>query len=112
MYESTQRLLNAELERGASAVGRTVRGGAARLRSISDELREKDLDGPAATAIDRGADALDEIATYLQTAGGTELIEGVRRFGSERPWTLLTGSLLLGFTGSRVVKAAGARYGA
>jgi hypothetical protein len=112
MYEDTLRLFNTELERGATAAGRTARGGAARLRSISGELRARDLDGATASAIDRGASALEGVAGYLETAGGEELLDDVRRFGRARPWTLVTGGMLLGFTGSRLLKAAGARNGA
>lgn len=104
-------LMMGQLETGSAAAGERVLKTAATLKRIAVDLRADDLGRGAAPLADRGVERLERLGTYLSKSDGTRLVADAERIGRERPWTVATSGLVLGFLGSRMLKASAARRG-
>ncbi len=110
MYREAKGFVNGELDRRSTAAGQQVNASASHLRTIADQLRGDDLGRPAASYVDQGASALEQVATYLQDSDGDKLLADAESFGKERPWAVAAAGFLVGLGISRMVKAGVAEH--
>jgi hypothetical protein len=82
---------------------------AQRLHTIADHLRQDQLAQGAANLVDRGAESVEDIGHYLESATVDSLASKAESFGRGRPLTFVTTAFALGVAGSRILKAAAAR---
>ena len=95
--------LREELGKRSTTVGQQVEATAGDLRSIGDELRKRGKEAPAKLA-EQGADRVEQLAVYLQTADGDRILADIKGFASSRPWAVVAGGASLGFLASRFLK--------
>ncbi len=98
-----------QIESRSTAASEKVLATAASLKRIAGELRGDELSQGAASLADRGAESLERLGKYLAASDGERLVMDAERFGRERPWTLATSGLVLGFIGSRMLKVSAVR---
>jgi hypothetical protein len=107
---STSRsFISAQLDSRSTQIGTTISSTAGDLRRIADELRSSETVAGSADLANRGADAIDRIGQYLQSANGDQLIADAETFARERPWAVALAALTAGFAASRVLKASSAQ---
>ena len=82
------------------------------LRAVSQSLREQGKSGPAGAA-DKIAGSAERVGSYLREKDSDALLADVEDFARRQPWAVGAGALVLGFVGSRFLKASsGRRYSA
>ncbi len=107
-----QQFVYKELEQRVAFFGLQVVSTAQRLHTIADHLRQDQLAQGAANLVDRGAESVEDIGHYLESATVDSLASKAESFGRGRPLTFVTIAFALGVAGSRILKAAAARrYG-
>src|SRR5881227_81307 len=80
------------------------------LRAVSESLREQGKSGPAGAA-DKIAGSAERVGSYLREKDSDALLADVEDFARRQPWAVGAGALVLGFVGSRFLKASsGRRY--
>lgn len=102
-------LVMGQIDSGSTAAGERVLKTAASLKRIAVELRSDEIGRNAAPLADRGVERLERLGTYLSASDGEHLVMDAERLGRDRPWTVATSGLILGFIGSRMLKASAAR---
>ncbi|GAC1491499.1 MAG: hypothetical protein NVS3B17_04440 [Vulcanimicrobiaceae bacterium] len=102
-------LVMGQIDHGSTAAGEKVLASAASLRRVAVEMRGDDITRNAAGLTERGVEALERLGSYLVGSDGERLVVDAERLGRERPWAVATSGLVLGFVGSRMLKAAAAR---
>ncbi len=102
-------LVMGQIDTGSTAAGEKVLATAASLKRVASELRTDELSRGAASLADRGVSNLERLGSYLTKSDGERLVMDAERLGREQPWTMATSGLVLGFIGSRMLKASAAR---
>lgn len=98
-----------QLDTRSSQIGETISSTAGDLRRIADELRSSETVPGSADLALRGADAIDNVGSYLQNADGDQLIADLENFARQRPWAVAVAALAGGFAVSRVLKSSSTR---
>jgi ElaB/YqjD/DUF883 family membrane-anchored ribosome-binding protein len=102
--------LRQEVDTRTTQLGERVASTAQDVRSVGEELRKQDKEGPAGLA-ERVAERAERVAEYLKNADADALQGDAESFARERPWAVIAGGLTLGFVASRLLKASsGERY--
>lgn len=97
--DSAARLAEQQKTTGA----RQLSGIAGAVHAAADQL-EQQLPG-AATYIHDAAERIDHAAADLRNRNISDLVDGMRRLGQERPLALFGGAMLAGFVLSRFLKS-------
>jgi hypothetical protein len=102
--------LREQVDQRSTQAGERLTGTAADARSIAEELRRQGKDIPARMA-DQVAGQAEQLGDYLKGASGDRILRDVEDFARSKPWLVAAGGLVLGFAGSRFLKASsGRRY--
>lgn len=80
------------------------------VRTAGDELAAKDP-GEISDLVQKAAEGLERFSDVLGRKSSAEMLEGVREFGRKNPMGFLAGSLLVGFSLSRLASASPDRNG-
>jgi len=89
-------------EQATSSLGQM----AGAIRQTSGQLRSQDQTG-IAQYVDRAADQVENLSSYLNNRSVTELVGDVERFARREPTLFLGGAFLLGLVGARFLKSSG-----
>ena len=108
-YGGLRGLVLGQIDHGSTAAGTKVLASAATLRRVAVELQGDELGRGAARLAERGVAQLERLGAYLTRADGERLIVDAERLAHRRPWSVATSGLILGFAGSRMLKASAAR---
>jgi hypothetical protein len=100
LKESAAQLAGQQKEAGA----RQLSGIAGAVHAAADQLQDQ-LPG-AATYIHDAAERIDHVASDLRNRNLTDIADGLRRLGQERPLALFGGAVLAGFVMARFLKSA------
>jgi hypothetical protein len=102
--------VRAQVDQRSTEAGERVRSAAGDVRSVAGELRKQGKDAPARYA-EQAADRADRLGGYLRDSDGDQILRDVEGFARRKPWAVMAGGLVLGFTASRLLKASSAeRY--
>jgi ElaB/YqjD/DUF883 family membrane-anchored ribosome-binding protein len=106
----TRGQLRDQVDQRSTEAGERLTGTAADARSIAEELRRQGKDAPA-RMVDQVAGQAERLGDYLKGASGDHILRDVEDFARSKPWLVAAGGLVLGFAGSRFLKASsGRRY--
>jgi hypothetical protein len=94
-----------QLDQRSSQVAEQINEQASDLRTVSGALREQGKEGPA-NAADRLAGYAEKVGGYLCDKDSAALLRDAEDFGRRQPAAVAAGGLLLGFLGSRFLKAS------
>ncbi len=100
-----QAKLREQLDQRSAQVAEQINEQASDLRSVSGALREQGKDGPAKAA-DRLAEYAEKVGGYLRDKDSDALLQDAEDFGRRQPAAVAAGGLVLGFLGSRFLKAS------
>jgi hypothetical protein len=100
--------LRDQVDQRSTQAGERLAGTAADARSIAEELRQQGKDAPA-RIVDQVAGQAERLGGYLKDASGDHILRDVEDFARSRPWLVAAGGLVLGFAGSRFLKASSSR---
>ena len=100
LKEDAAKLADQQKESGA----RQLSGIAGAVHAAADQLHDQ-LPG-AATYIHDAAERIDHVASDLRNRNLTDIADGIRRLGQERPLALFGGAVLAGFVMTRFLKSA------
>ena len=93
--------LGKQLDERSTQLSRQIGAVAQDLRTVRDQLRDQGMPSAAATYVDRGAEMVDGIATYLRDADSDKMIADLETVARRQPWAVAAGALVLGFAASR-----------
>lgn len=105
MKGRTREQLRSQLAERSTRVGEQTASAAEAMRRASSQLHEEGNER-AASAIDAVADRGQRLGEYLRDADGEKLLRDVEEFARRQPWLMVGGSAVVGFLGSRFVKAS------
>jgi len=105
MKGQTREQLRSQLADRSTQVGEQTASAAQAMRRASAQLREEGNDR-AAAMIDAVAERGQRLGEYLRDADGEQLLRDIEAFARRQPWLIATGSAVIGFLGSRFVKAS------
>ena len=97
--------LRAQMDERAGMVGERVSTGAQDLKSLAQELRAQDKEGPARLA-DEAAQRAERLGGYLAEADSTRILRDLEDLGRRQPWTVALGALAVGFAAARFLNAS------
>jgi hypothetical protein len=100
--------LREQVDQRSTQAGERITGTAADARSIAEELRRQGKDAPA-RMVDQVAGQAERLGDYLKGASGDRILRDVEDFARSKPWLVAAGGLVLGFAGSRFLKASSSR---
>jgi hypothetical protein len=100
--------LRDQVDQRSTQAGERLTGTAADVRSIAEELRRQGKDAPARMA-DQVAGQAERLGSYLKGTSGDHILRDVEDAARSKPWLVAAGSLVLGFAGSRFLKASSSR---
>ena len=100
--------LREQVEQRSSQAAEQINQQASALRSVSQSLRDQGQEGPA-NAADRLAGYAEKAGSYLREKDSDALLADVEDLGRRQPWAVGAGALVLGFAGSRFLKASSGR---
>jgi hypothetical protein len=100
--------LRDQVDQRSTQAGERLTGTAADARSIADELRRQGKDAPA-RMVDQVAGQAERLGDYLKDASGDHILRDVEDFARSKPWLVAAGGLVVGFAGSRFLKASSSR---
>jgi ElaB/YqjD/DUF883 family membrane-anchored ribosome-binding protein len=75
------------------------------IRSVAEELRKQEKEGPARVA-EQAADRVERVGSYLGEADADRLLTDVEDFARRQPWAMAAAGLAVGFLASRFLKAS------
>lgn len=101
----TREQLRTQLAQRSTQLGEQATSTSNAIRSASSQLREEGNER-AAGIVDAIADRGQRFGEYLRDADGEQLLHDVEDFARTRPWLMVGGSALVGFLGSRFMKAS------
>jgi ElaB/YqjD/DUF883 family membrane-anchored ribosome-binding protein len=86
-------------------VGEQVKSTAGDLRSVAEELRNKDKEQPAKFA-EQAASKIEGLGDYLSGSDGDKILQDVEDFARRQPWLVAALGAGLGLVASRFIKAS------
>ena len=109
--DQAQNQVKSQVDQRSTQLGEQIESTAGDLRSVAEELRNRDKQQPAKLA-DQAADKAEEFAGYLKRSDGQTILRDVEDFGRKQPWAVVAGGMALGFLASRFLKSSSSkRYG-
>lgn len=75
------------------------------LHSSSEDLRDRGEE-QVGRYVEKAADQVERIATYLQDADVGEVVDRVERFARREPAAFMAGAFAVGFLASRLLKSS------
>ena len=93
------------VDQGKARVAGTLGSVARTLRQSTQQLRAEDETG-ASQYIERAADQMDRLATYLQNTNVGEMVDQVEDVARRQPVLFLGGAFVLGLAGARFLKSS------
>lgn len=100
--------LREQVDQRSTQAGEQVASAAQDARTVGEELRKQGKDKPAQLA-DQAADRAERLGAYLKESDADRILGDVEDFGRRQPWAVAAGGLVLGFLGSRFLKASSQR---
>ncbi|MFN2569778.1 MAG: hypothetical protein ABR564_09295 [Candidatus Dormibacteria bacterium] len=97
-----------QLDQRSTEAGHQLDMTSSALRKSADELRSNGGDLPARVTAEL-ADRSERLASYLRDSDANTMLADVERFGRSQPWAVIAGGIMLGFMGSRFLKASSRR---
>ena len=97
--------LRQQVDQRSTQAGERVSSTAGDIRAVGDELRKQGKDKPARMA-DQVAARADRLGGYLKESDADRILRDVEDFGRKQPLAIVAGGLVLGFAGSRFLKAS------
>jgi ElaB/YqjD/DUF883 family membrane-anchored ribosome-binding protein len=80
------------------------------LRQTGQQLRDQDQSG-VTQYVDRAADQVERLSTYLQNNEVGDIINGVERFARQQPALFVSGAFTLGLLAARFLKSSNPQSG-
>jgi ElaB/YqjD/DUF883 family membrane-anchored ribosome-binding protein len=105
MKGQTREQLRSQLAERSTEAGEQAASAVRALRRASSQLREEGNER-AAGMVDALADRGQRLGEYLRDAEGEQLLRDIEEFARRQPWLVAGGSAVVGFLGSRFVKAS------
>jgi hypothetical protein len=97
--------LRDQVDQRSTDAGLKVSKTADDLRTVAQQLRERDNQAPAKLA-EQAADRAERVGSYLTASTADQILDDAERFGRRRPWAVIAGGLAIGFAAARVLKAS------
>lgn len=101
----TREQFRSQLAERSTQVGEQTASAAYAMRRASAQLRE-DGNERVAGMVDAVADRGQQLGEYLRDADGEHLLRDIEEFARRQPWLMVGGSAVVGFLGSRFMKAS------
>jgi hypothetical protein len=101
----TREQLRSQLAERSTQLGEQTASASSAMRRASSQLRE-DGNERVAGLVEAVADRGQRLGEYLREADGEQLLRDVEDFARKQPWLMVGGSALVGFLGSRFLKAS------
>ncbi len=100
--------LRDQVDQRSSQMGDQVKTTADDLRSVAEELRNRDKDQPARLA-EQAASKIESFGQYLSESDGDRLLKDVEDLARRQPWAVVAVGAGLGLIASRFLKASSAQ---
>jgi hypothetical protein len=100
--------LRDQLDQRSTEIGQQLGSVGTAVGEAARKLRE-DGNAPAADLTERAAEKVGQLATYLEHADGDRMLHDVEDVARRQPMLVAAGGLVIGFVGSRFLKASSAR---
>ena len=104
----TRDKLRDQIDTHSTKAGEQVRSTAQAVRQASAKLREEGQETPA-KVVEQVASRAERLGGYLSEADGSRILRDVESFARRQPWLFVGGSAVVGFFGSRFMKASSSR---
>jgi ElaB/YqjD/DUF883 family membrane-anchored ribosome-binding protein len=101
----TREQLRSQLAQRSTQLGEQTASASSAMRRASSQLREEGNERVAGL-VEAVADRGQRLGEYLRDADGDQLLRDVEDFARKQPWLMVGGSALVGFLGSRFMKAS------
>jgi ElaB/YqjD/DUF883 family membrane-anchored ribosome-binding protein len=107
-----QEAVRSQVDERSTQAGEQLNSLASDLRSVGDQLREKENE-PGAKIASQAAERAEQAGQYLSDADSQKILGDLEDFGRSRPWLALAGGIAIGIAGARFLKASSSqRYNA
>jgi len=100
--------LRSQVDQRSTQAGEQVGSVGQALRRTGDQLRDEGNETPA-KMMDSAAQQVDRFGGYLRDADANRMLHDVESWARQRPWAAATIGVVVGFLGSRFLKASSAR---
>jgi glucan phosphorylase len=100
-----QGMVREQVDQRSTQAGEKVSQTAEDMRSVGEELRKQDKEGPAKLA-DRAAQRTEQLGSYLSEADSDRLLGDIEELGRRQPLAVLAGGLVVGIAAARFLKAS------
>jgi len=97
-----------QLDTRSTTVGEGITSFAGAARQASQQMREEGKDGPA-QLVDKAADRVEGLGSYLTQADGDTLMRDVEDFARRQPMVFAVGGVAMGFLAARFLRASSER---
>ena len=97
-----------QVDQRSSQVGDQVKSTADDLRSVAEELRNRDKDQPAQLA-EQAASKIESLGQYLSESDGDKILRDIEDLARRQPWAVVAVGAGLGLIASRFLKASSAQ---
>jgi hypothetical protein len=104
----TRERVREQIDTRSTQAGEQIQVTAQAMRRASTELRDAGKEGPA-NLINQVAERGERLGGYLSEASGERILRDVEDVARRQPWLIAGGSVVLGFLGSRFMKASSSR---
>lgn len=101
--------LKDQIESRTTDFGQRVGTTAQTLRNFAEHLRTQSGSPEGADMVDRGAAAIERVATYFEEGDLEDMVADAESFSRERPWTVASIGAVAGLLAARVLKSTTAR---
>jgi hypothetical protein len=106
LRDTARTRIEEEVDRRRTELGTGARRVADATRETGDQLRGEGKELPA-MLIERAAMGMERAASYLESTDAEQVWQDVRDVGRRMPWLFVAAGAVVGFSASRMIKAAG-----
>jgi hypothetical protein len=106
LRDTARTRIEEEVDRRRTELGTGARRVADATRETGEQLRGEGKDLPA-MLIERAATGMERAASYLESTDAEQVWQDVRDVGRRMPWLFVAAGAVVGFSASRMIKAAG-----
>jgi hypothetical protein len=106
LRDTARTRIDEEIDRRRTELGTGARRVADATRQTGEQLRDEGKDLPA-MLIERAAMGMERAAEYLESTDAEQVWSDVRDVGRRMPWLFVAAGAVVGFSASRMIKAAG-----
>jgi gas vesicle protein len=100
--------LRTQVDQRSTQAGEQVQAVSEALRTSSGQLREQGKEGPA-KLIEQTAGKVEGLGSYLRDSNADSILSDVESWARRRPWAAAGIGVVIGFIGSRFLKASSSR---